>query len=191
MDLSLVAPDSTPLHFVKLVSLPPVGFLNWLCLIWIAFVCYAHLIIFTWNLCNINVNFFLFFQLVRWYASWTDSTHHHVVLPQWLGRCCSTWRQVKIEVTGVSLSARHQADLRGSLSNILFGTVPVFARRLSKSLLKSGLFEVKQTMTLLVIVCIVSLVLDFLPGCHILMPSVKHFIETPEVTILEILSWCE
>lgn len=87
----------------------------------------------------------------------------------------------------VSLSVGHQADLRGSLSNILFGTVPVFARRLSKSLLKSGLFEVKQTMTLLVIVCIVSLVLDFLPGCHILMPSVKDFNETPEVTILEIL----
>ena len=47
MDLSSVAPNSTPPRFVnsQLVSLPPVGILNLLCLICIIFVCYAHLII--------------------------------------------------------------------------------------------------------------------------------------------------
>ena len=49
MDLSSVAPNSTPPHCVnsQLVSLPPVGIYNLLCLICITFVCYAHLNIFT------------------------------------------------------------------------------------------------------------------------------------------------
>ena len=48
MDLSSVAPNSTPPRCVnsQLVSLPPVGILNLLCLICIIFVCYAHLNIF-------------------------------------------------------------------------------------------------------------------------------------------------
>ena len=48
MNLSLVAPKLTPPCFVnsQLVSLPPVGILNLLCLIYI-FSCYAQLIIFT------------------------------------------------------------------------------------------------------------------------------------------------
>ena len=60
MDLSSVALNSTPPRFVnsQLVSLPPVGVLNLLCLICISFVCYAHLIIFTWNLRDINVNYY-------------------------------------------------------------------------------------------------------------------------------------
>ena len=58
MDLSSVAPNSTPPCLVnsQLVSLPPVGILNLLCLICIVFVCNVHLIIFTWNLHDINVN---------------------------------------------------------------------------------------------------------------------------------------
>ena len=50
MDLSSVALNSSPPRFVnnQLVSLPPVGSLNLLCLICIMLVCYAHLIIFTW-----------------------------------------------------------------------------------------------------------------------------------------------
>ena len=57
MDLSSVVPNSTPPRLVnsQLVSLPPVGILNLLCLICIIFVCYAHLNIFTWNLRDINV----------------------------------------------------------------------------------------------------------------------------------------
>ena len=46
---------STPCHFVnsQLVSLPPVGILNLLCLVLsYLFVTYLHLIIFTWNLRN-------------------------------------------------------------------------------------------------------------------------------------------
>ena len=63
MDLSSVTPNSTPPCFVnsQLVSLPPVGNLNLLCLICIIFVCYAHLIIFTWNLCDINVNYYYWY----------------------------------------------------------------------------------------------------------------------------------
>ena len=55
MNLSSVAPNSTPPRFVnnQLVSLPPVGILNLLCLICIIFVCYAHLIIFTWMICAV------------------------------------------------------------------------------------------------------------------------------------------
>ena len=47
-----MAPNSTSLRCVnsQLVSLPPVGNLNLLCLICIIFVCYTHLNIFTWNL---------------------------------------------------------------------------------------------------------------------------------------------
>ena len=58
MDLSSAAPNSTPRRLVnrQLVSLPPVGILNLLCLICIVFVCNAHLIIFTWNLRDINVS---------------------------------------------------------------------------------------------------------------------------------------
>ena len=57
MDLSSVAPNSTPPRLVnnQLVSLPAVGILTLLCLICIIFVCNAHIIIFTWNLRDINV----------------------------------------------------------------------------------------------------------------------------------------
>ena len=58
-----MAPNSTLPRLVnsQLVSLPPVGILNFLCLICIIFVCDAHLIIFTKNLRDINVNFFFFY----------------------------------------------------------------------------------------------------------------------------------
>ena len=61
MDLSSVAPNSTPPFLVnsQLVSLPPVGIVTLLCLICIVFVCNVHLIIFTWNLRDINVNYFI------------------------------------------------------------------------------------------------------------------------------------
>ena len=64
MDLSSVAPNSAPPRCVnsQLVSLPPVGILNLLCLICTIFVCYAHLNIFTWNLRDINV-YYLFIYL--------------------------------------------------------------------------------------------------------------------------------
>ena len=57
MDLSSVAPNSTPPRCVnnQLVSLPQVGILNLLYFNCIMFVRYAHLIIFTWNLRDINV----------------------------------------------------------------------------------------------------------------------------------------
>ena len=60
MDLSLVAPNSTPPRLVnsQLVCLPPVGILNLLCLICMILVCYAHLNIFTWNLRDINVYYY-------------------------------------------------------------------------------------------------------------------------------------
>ena len=63
MDLSSVAPNSTPPRRVnsQLVSLPPVGILNMLCLICITYICNAHLIIFIWNSRDKNVNLFLFF----------------------------------------------------------------------------------------------------------------------------------
>ena len=63
MDLSSVALNSTPPRLVnsQLVSLPPVGILNLLCLICIVFVCNAHLIIFTWNLRDINVNYYYYY----------------------------------------------------------------------------------------------------------------------------------
>ena len=59
MDLFSVAPNSAPPHLVnsQLVSFPPVGILNLLCLTCIVIVCNAHLIIFTWNLCDINLNY--------------------------------------------------------------------------------------------------------------------------------------
>ena len=62
MDLSSVAPNSTPPRLVnsQLVSLPPVGILTLLCFICIVFVCNAHLIIFTWNLRDINVNYYYY-----------------------------------------------------------------------------------------------------------------------------------
>ena len=58
MDLSLVALNSTPPRLVnsQLVSLPPVGILNLLCLICIIFVTRI-LIIFTWNLRNKNADY--------------------------------------------------------------------------------------------------------------------------------------
>ena len=63
MDLSSVAPNSTPPRLVnsQLVSLPPVGILNLLCLICITFVCYAHLNIFKWNLRDINVYYYYYY----------------------------------------------------------------------------------------------------------------------------------
>ena len=63
MDLSSVAPNSTPPRHVnsQLLSLPPVGILTLLCLICIVFVCNAHLIIFTWNLRDINVNYYHYY----------------------------------------------------------------------------------------------------------------------------------
>ena len=65
MDLSSVAPNSTPPRLVnsQLVSLPPVGILNLLCLICIIFVCYAHLNIFTWNLRDINVYHYYYYSI--------------------------------------------------------------------------------------------------------------------------------
>ena len=66
MDLSSVAPNSTPPRCVnsQLVSLPPVGILNLLCLICIIFVCYAHLNIFTWNLRDINIYYYIIIILL-------------------------------------------------------------------------------------------------------------------------------
>ena len=63
MDLSSVAPNLTPPRLVnsQLVSLPPVGILNLLCLSRIIFVCYAHLNIFTWNLRDINVYYYYYY----------------------------------------------------------------------------------------------------------------------------------
>ena len=57
MGLSSVAPNSTSPHCVnsQLVSRPPVGILNLLCLICIIFVCYAHLNIFAWNLFDMTI----------------------------------------------------------------------------------------------------------------------------------------
>ena len=69
MDLSSVAPNSTPSCLVnsQLVSLPPGEILTLLCLICIVFVCNAHLIIFTWNLRDRNVNYYLF--IIIYYLS--------------------------------------------------------------------------------------------------------------------------
>ena len=63
IDLSSVAPNSTPPRLVnsQLVSLPPVGILNLLCLICIIFVCYGHLNIFTWNLRDIDVYYYYYY----------------------------------------------------------------------------------------------------------------------------------
>ena len=63
MDLFSVAPNSTPPRLVnnQLVSFPPVGILNLLCLICIIFVCYAHLNIFTWNLRDVNVYYYYYY----------------------------------------------------------------------------------------------------------------------------------
>ena len=63
MDLPSVAPNSTPPRLVnsQLVSLPPVGILNLLCLICITFVCCAHLNIFKWNLRDINVYYYYYY----------------------------------------------------------------------------------------------------------------------------------
>ena len=74
MDLSSVAPNSTPPRFVnsQLVKLPPIGILNLLCLICIIFVCYAHLIIFTWNLRDINVNYY-YIIIITFYGYITNS----------------------------------------------------------------------------------------------------------------------
>ena len=70
MDLSSVAPKSTPPRFVnsQLVSLPPDVTLNLLCLICIIFVCHPHLIIFTWSMRDVNVNLKgrHFVQLLLW-----------------------------------------------------------------------------------------------------------------------------
>ena len=65
MDLSLVAPNSTPPRCVnsQLVSLPSVGILNLLCLICAIFVCYAHLNIFTWNLRDRNVYYYYYYYM--------------------------------------------------------------------------------------------------------------------------------
>ena len=63
MDLSLVAPNSNSPRCVnsQLVSLPPVGILNLLCLICTIFVCYTRLNIFTWNLRDINVYYYCYY----------------------------------------------------------------------------------------------------------------------------------
>ena len=63
MDLSSVAPNSTLPRLVnsQLVSLPPVGILNMLCLICIMYICNAHLIIFIWNLRDKNVNYYYYY----------------------------------------------------------------------------------------------------------------------------------
>ena len=55
-----MAPNSTSPRCVnsQLVSLPLVGILNLLCLIWMIHVCYAHLNILTWNLRDINVYYY-------------------------------------------------------------------------------------------------------------------------------------
>ena len=60
MDLFSVAPNSALPDLVnsQLVSLPSVGILNSLCLTRIVFVCNAHLIKFTWNLRDINLNYY-------------------------------------------------------------------------------------------------------------------------------------
>ena len=64
MDLSSVAPNSNSPRCVnsQLVSLPPVGILNLLCLICTIFVFYAHLNIFTWNLRDINVYYYYYYM---------------------------------------------------------------------------------------------------------------------------------
>ena len=75
MDLSSVAPNSTPPRLVnsQLVCLPPVGILNLLCLICMIFVCYAHLNIFTWNLCDINVYYYYCYYYCYYY--WVEFPH--------------------------------------------------------------------------------------------------------------------
>ena len=67
MDLSSAAPNSISPRCVnsQLVSLPPVGILNLLCLICIIFVCYAHLNIFKWNLRDINVYYYYYYCAIH------------------------------------------------------------------------------------------------------------------------------
>ena len=77
MDLSSVAPNPTPPHLAnsQLVSLPPVETLNLLCLICITLVCYVHLIIFTWNFCNINVIHYYFQNTIILCEKRPDASH--------------------------------------------------------------------------------------------------------------------
>ena len=65
--IDLMAPNSTPPRLVnsQLVSLPPVGILNLLCLICIVFVCNVHLIIRTWNLRDINVHYLFNYLFIK------------------------------------------------------------------------------------------------------------------------------
>ena len=69
MELSSVAPTSTPPLCVnsQLVTLPPIRILNLLCLICILFVCYAHLIVFTWYLRDINFNYYYCYSYYYYY----------------------------------------------------------------------------------------------------------------------------
>ena len=63
-----MAANSTPPLFVnsQVVSLPPVGILNLLCLVCIIFVCCLHLNMFTWNLHSINFSFNFFSLTLKW-----------------------------------------------------------------------------------------------------------------------------
>ena len=95
MDLSSVAPNSTPPRCVnsQLVSLPPVGILNLLCLICIVFVCYAHLNISTWNLRDINVYYYYFVIIkLKHYASKATviSVYYSLIYP-YVTYACTLW----------------------------------------------------------------------------------------------------
>ena len=83
MDLFLVDRNLTPPCLVnsQLVSLPPVGSLKLLCLIFIIFVCYAHLIIFTRNLCDINVNYYYLLLLLPQARQCSSKTTCHNTSP--------------------------------------------------------------------------------------------------------------
>ena len=74
-----VAPNSTPPRLVnsRLVSLPPVGILNLLSLIFIVFLCNAHFIIFTWNLRGITVNYLFLVHLAVKSAQLVDQLSVH------------------------------------------------------------------------------------------------------------------
>ena len=76
MDLPSVAPNAASPRCVnsQLVSLPLVGILNLSCLIYIIFVCNAHLSIFTWNLHHINVYYYHYY----YYYCYLESTFFSV-----------------------------------------------------------------------------------------------------------------
>ena len=76
-----MTPSSTPPGLVnsQLVSLPPVGILNLSCSICII-VCYARLIIFIWNLRDINVKYIIIIIIISSSSSSSSSSSTIIVL---------------------------------------------------------------------------------------------------------------